>query len=142
LTQRNSAFGFLYANKFVRGEYLGLIFRLMLVGLILVYAFKDNSWVWSSVATTLLMYLIGFQILPLYEETNQKLTSKVLPVSEKQKIHDLRRLMIILFIIFGILMMVELLLNYKPIDSIQIVGIYVVAAGILAFLYLPSRIKK
>lgn len=81
----------------VRGsEYSGLYMRLVLIGGLLLYFIHDR---WFSLGIGgLFLYLIGFQLMPLYTQFRYMVLTHLYPVSAKQQSIALQRLLLVLLI--------------------------------------------
>lgn len=75
---------YLYARRFVRGsEYSGLFIRLVLVAGVILLFLKEF---WISLGISLLfIYLIGFQLIPIYTQFDYMVMTHLYPTPTKQK---------------------------------------------------------
>ena len=67
---------------FAREQYSGLFFRLTLIG-VLVLFFVQEWWL-SLGLGCMFLYLIGFQLLPMYNEFQYMILTHLYPIEEGQ----------------------------------------------------------
>lgn len=80
-----NTYDYLFIRSFLRGsEYSGLLFRLILVGGVLLF-FLQEFWI-ALVVALLFVYLIGFQLIPMYTQFDYMVMTQLYPISiEKNK---------------------------------------------------------
>ncbi|MFS0985290.1 ABC transporter permease [Enterococcus durans] len=132
---------YLYMRRFVRGtDFSGLVFRLTLIGGILIASMSDVYFI--SGIGALFIYLIGFQLLPLYNQFRYMTLVKLYPVQEEQKKRAIQKLLLgvllAVAILFGLLAAIVL----SGVEKVIPLIIYLVAAGLFVGLYAPARLKK
>ncbi|MHC5374061.1 ABC transporter permease [Enterococcus sp. LJL120] len=133
---------YLYARRMMRGsEFSGLYLRLVVIGSILL-AFLDDFYFSTGVAM-LFIYLIGFQMIPLYNQFKYMILTHLYPVSKKQQQSALEKL------IFGLLLFAAIVfggINFivLGISLDSLLAFVLLLAEVLLFVkfYIPSRIKK
>lgn len=137
----NNTYLYLYVRRIVRGsEFSGLFVRLVCIAVVLLH-FASSIYI-SVGLSILFLYLIGFQLLPLYDQFQYQLMVQLYPINEKQKLHALQKIIGLLLgsaaILFGVSSGIVLPMNEKLLPLI-INSIFV-----LLFIkwYLPARIKK
>ena len=133
---------YLYSRSFLRGsEYSGLYLRLLLLGGIVVYL--SNDFIMALVVGLVFVYLMGFQLIPIYSQFDYMVMTQLFPTPATQKKQAVSFLLLFLLfsavVIFGLLALIAL-------PSIQ-EGLLVLAAlaaevVIFTLLYVPQRLKK
>ncbi|QED47137.1 ABC transporter permease [Cytobacillus dafuensis] len=89
---QNVTFSHLYARTFLRaGDYFGLFIRLTLIGAGIIYFFSFG--LGQVLVVLLIVYLTGFQLVPLWNHHSNKLWIKLYPVNEQLKIQSFKRLL-------------------------------------------------
>lgn len=133
---------YLYARSFIRGsEYSGLFLRLVLVGGVILFFLKEF---WISMGVSLLfIYLIGFQLIPIYAQFDYMVMTQLYPVSQQQKKKAVSQLVSWLLIIAAILfsLFVVIALPQKVDALLVVVALLVEVVGFTKF-YIPYRLKK
>ncbi|MGM0789790.1 MAG: ABC transporter permease [Bacillota bacterium] len=77
--RQNNTFQYLYSHLFVRyNDYFYLYLRLTLIGLFVNYAMPTNGWVFSL----LILFMTGFQVIPLQHEIKQSVLLYPIPKSQ------------------------------------------------------------
>jgi ABC-2 type transport system permease protein len=140
---KRDTFGFLYARSFLRGsEYSGLVVRLSIIG-ILILVFVHQAWIAVAVAL-LLLYLIGFQLLPLYGQFDYMLLARIYPVDNATKARALEHLVTRLLGAIGVLFALVLLITLPNVTALKWGGIAAIFVEVILFarLYLPYRVKS
>lgn len=133
---------YLYTRSFLRGsEYSGLFIRLIIVAGVVLFFLKEF---WIALGISLLfIYLIGFQLIPIYTQFDYMVMTHLYPVLASQKKQAVSQLVIVALaiaaVIFSILVMISV--PDKMAGLIIVVALFV---EVLAFskLYVPYRLKK
>lgn len=137
-----NTFMYLYTHSFLRGsEYSGLFIRLVAIGGIILFFLTDF---WLSLGMSLIfVYLIGFQLIPLYAQFDYMVMTNLYPVPDKQKQQAINRLITILL---GIATFFFVLFSSIGLANIQEAGIILLALVVeivlFANYYVPQRLKK
>jgi ABC-2 type transport system permease protein len=132
----------LYARRFIRGtEFSGLYLRLLGLGSILL-VFITERWFALGVGV-LFIYLIGFQLLPLYHQFQYMTSAQLYPVAEQQKLSALQTLLrMALLVVALIFSVISSLVVASWMDRGIIVLSFFVIAVLFVELYVPYRLKK
>lgn len=133
---------YLYSRSFLRGsEYSGIFFRLVLVaGLLLL--FVPQFWLALLIAV-LFVYLIGFQMLPLYTQFDYMLLTNLYPIKAEKKQQALAQLLTYLLIIAGCIFSIAAIIGIGDIrQSIFIILAVVVESVLFLKVYVPYRLRK
>lgn len=140
--RKENTYLYLYARRMLRGsEYSGLYLRLVIIGSVMLYFVKDR---WFSLALgVLFIYVIGFQLVPLYNQFQYMVLTHLYPVAAEQKQKALQKLLLVLLLVVAVL--------FGGVAATQL-GSWldrgIVAVGFLAmvylfvYLYVPTRVKK
>ncbi len=140
-TQKNT-YLYLYARSFIRGsEYSGLFFRLLLVSGVIL-AFLPDFWMALAVSLVFI-YLIGFQLLPIYGQFDYMMMTQLYPVPMNQKKQAVGQLITLLLVIAGMILglLVMIMMSDKA-SAILIVVALAVEIFLFVKFYLPYRLKK
>ena len=140
-TTENTYF-YLYARSFLRGsEYSGLFLRLVLVAGVILFFLKEF---WISMGVSILfVYLIGFQLIPIYAQFDYMVMTQLYPVPKQQKKKAVSQLVSILLLITVFLFSLFVLLALpRKIDALFIVLTLIVEASLFAKFYVPYRLKE
>lgn len=139
--KQSNTYLYLFSRRALRGsEYSGLYFRLLVVGSILLVTLADVRFV--AVLAALFIYLIGFQMLPLYTQFDYISLTQLFPVSQSAKRQSLRNLIGGLLLGASLVFVLVSLVVVTPLESLLIFVILLIEIGLFLMLYLPSRIKK
>ncbi|MDT6980324.1 ABC transporter permease [Levilactobacillus zymae] len=133
---------YLYSRGMLRGtEFSGLVVRLTVIGMLLL-AFIQGRWL-PVILTALFIYLIGFQLLPFFQQYDDIVFTHVYPLSWDQRLGSFVTL------VTGILTTTAILLWLVVVavnrDLLTAGVTFVVAAievGYLARIYTPQRLKR
>ncbi|MDN6639675.1 MAG: ABC transporter permease [Tetragenococcus sp.] len=139
---QNNTYLYLYARRMLRGnEYMGLYLRLVILGGILLYFVADR---WFALGIGILfIYLIGFQLLPLYQQFQYMPLTKLYPLKEKQKLSAIQKLLGLLLTFCALVFAVIGWVSFT-----EWMSTLIMVAGFLLMVlffvqgYLPYRIKK
>ena len=141
LEQKNTYF-YLFARGFVRNsEYSGLFVRLTIVALLLIYAIH-NYWV-LTVIGALFIYLVEFQLLPLFKKYDAIVLTHIYPLTESQKQQSFQLLVTIVLLLQWLIMTLALLIFLGlHLTTFLPIIISLVMVIVLVKLYLPRQLQK
>lgn len=140
--KQSNTYLYLYARRMLRGsEFSGLYLRLVIIAGVLLYFLQD--FYFSLGISVLFIYLIGFQMIPLYGQFKYMVLTHLYPVSKKQKLAALQKLLrwllIVASILFGAIAFFALSMS---VSSLLILAALLVETFAFIQVYLPYRIKK
>ncbi|KRM23932.1 ABC transporter permease [Latilactobacillus graminis] len=132
---------YLYTRGFLRGtEFSGLYLRLVLLGGIIL-CFSHLWWL-SFALGCLLIYLVGFQLLPFYNQYDQIIFTHLYPVAPASQMHAFKQLLRTLLLVqatfFSIILLVTLGVTVEV--GLSIVGLFGLVIGFIQ-VYLPNRLS-
>ncbi|MEI5993704.1 ABC transporter permease [Candidatus Enterococcus mansonii] len=133
---------YLYARSFLRGsEYSGLFIRLVLVGGVILFFLKE-FWI-SMGVSVLFIYLIGFQLIPIYTQFDYMVMTHLYPVPVGQKKQAVSKLVTVLLFVAAILFSGFVLIALPDFtEGLMVVIVLLVEVVLFAKLYVPYRLKK
>jgi len=140
--QSDNTYLYLYARVVARGsEYSGLVLRLIVVGCVLLF-FTQSFWL-MAILGSLFIYLIGFQLIPMYHAFDYMLMTQLYPISYQQKsqavLKIIRYILVMTFVIYGLVSFIAL---PDKIQAVELIGIFLIVSVVLSFGYIPMRLKK
>jgi len=133
---------YLYARVFLRGnDFLGLAMRLTVLAVILLLMTADF---WPALLSALMaIYLIAFQLLPIYNQFDYMVLTKLYPVDPHQKKHAVVKLLsVVLTSVGAVLAAVSLLLLGVTRDGLIVTVLIFAEVWLFVTFYLPVRLKK
>lgn len=141
LTHKNT-YLYLYSRSFIRGsEYSGLFIRLTLVGTIVLIFL--NEFMLVLIVSLVIIYLIGFQMIPMYGQFDYMIMTELYPLSNQDKKVAVNTLVRLLLMIVGVIFsLLALIVLPNKLDSLLVVAAIFVEILLFTTLYLPSRLKK
>lgn len=133
---------YLFLHSFLRStSYSGLVLRLTLLGS-LILAFLDG-FILIILVAIVFVYLIGFQLIPLYNQFDYMLMSQLYPVSHQQQKKAITTLISQIVLISAFIFTVVSVFNLQTINEIiTLISALVSEIVLLHFFYIPSRLKK
>lgn len=140
--QQKNTYLYLYMRSFLRGtEYSGLFLRLTLIGSVLIGFIQE--WPIQLAVGCLFIYLIGFQLVPLYNQYDYMLLTQLYPISLLQKEKAVKQLILGLLVGVTIVYSIVLLLtnSFKIELGIQL-AVLCLETGIMVGWYIPKRLRK
>lgn len=139
--KQENTYLYLFARGALRGaEFGGLFFRLLIVGGVLLFSLNDFRFVVG--VSLLFIYLIGFQMIPLYSQFDYISATQLYPVTKKFKKAALQRLMVVLLFAAAIIFTLCSLVHLSIVGSLLLLVLLLIEIGLFAWFYLPARIKK
>lgn len=142
LGNKKDVYSYLYWRNFVRNsQYSGLYLRLTCLGGVIL-AFSQDFRLTLLVAA-LFIYLIGFQLMPMFFVYDEIVFIHLYPLSKKQKVMAFRCfLQLILYVTTGIYTIISLVTLKNIILSFSVMLVLGCLSWFLANKYLILRIKK
>ncbi|UQS82877.1 ABC transporter permease [Bombilactobacillus folatiphilus] len=132
---------YLFARGFVRNtEYSSLFLRLTVLSLLLI-AFLKNVWLITVIAS-LFLYLVEFQLIPLYKSYDTNVLFQIYPLTSVQKQHSFVQLLTVILVVQWFLDVLVLVLVYHLSSITFISGGLSLLVTICLLLYLPHQLQK
>ncbi|GCF95053.1 ABC transporter [Enterococcus florum] len=139
--KQENTYLYLFVRRALRGtEYSGLYLRLLAIGGILIATLQDVRF--AIGISVLLIYLIGFQLIPLYGQFDYISFVQLYPVSKKTKQQSLQKLLIALLLAAACVFTLVSLTQLPVTQSLFLLVILLVEVALFIGFYLPNRIKK
>lgn len=122
-------------------EFLNLLLRMTAFAVLLTLAVRDLAWVVGL--NLLLIYLTLYQLLPLYQQYDQNLMFRILPLAKNAKAAAFKKLMLRVLVlqvfVIGIVMFIFATQKLLILGGIMVLLIFVL---VLVQLYLPHKIQQ
>lgn len=133
---------YLFSHRLLRGsDFGGLYARLLVLGSLLLYFVTER---WFSIGLgCLFLYLIGFQLAPLYNQFQYMVMTQLYPLPQKQKARALQQLIVGLLLFAGLVFTLVSCFVYPDwVERAWLLGSFSLFSLIFGYLYLPRRWKK
>lgn len=126
----------------VRGsEFSGLVVRLTVIGMLLLY-FVRGEWL-PVVLVALFIYLIGFQLLPFFQQYDDVVFTHVYPVLPAQRLKSFVTLITLILSVAALLLWVVVVIANPHVLTAGItLLVEVVEVWYLARIYTPQRLAR
>ncbi|CAM3211328.1 ABC transporter permease [Vagococcus fessus] len=137
-----NTYRYLYARSFIRGaEYSGLVFRLTVVAVLIIASLKE--WPLILGISLLSLFLIGFQLIPLFNQFNYMTMTQLYPLTPQMKNQDFKNLVTKILSIVTVIIGITLIIFYpdKKLVGLIILAL-IVEILVFHFIYLPKRLQK
>ncbi|MFC6290067.1 ABC transporter permease [Levilactobacillus angrenensis] len=133
---------YLFSRGMVRGtDFSGLVVRLTVIGMLLLY-FVRGEWL-PVILAALFIYLIGFQLLPFFQQYDDVVFTHVYPVLPELRLKSFVKLVTLILSTTALLMWVVVVIA-NP--QLMTAGITLVVEAIevwyLARIYTPHRLAR
>lgn len=140
-TSENTYF-YLYLRSFLRGsEYSGLFLRLVVVAGVVLLLLQE-FWIALGIAV-LFIYLIGFQLIPIYAQFDYMIMTQLYPIPVSQKRRAVERLISLLLTIAAVLFAIMTMIALKqPLQAGAVILCLAVEVVLFTKWYVPYRLKK
>lgn len=135
-----------YTNLYWRGllrgdEYFGLMVRLTVIGGIAAY-FVHDKFV-TPLILVLIVYLIGFQLLPLYDNYDEIVFTRLYPTDAKMRQKNFNGVLVRSLSLVGFVMVLANVVGQFNLVTLIISVVLVIAEIMLfSFVYVPRRLAK
>ncbi|UQS83345.1 ABC transporter permease [Bombilactobacillus thymidiniphilus] len=141
-TKQANTYLYLFARTFIRNtDYSGLFLRLTIIAMLLAYAI--NNVVVITIVSALFIYLVEFQLIPLYKNYDNNVLLQIYPVTVAQKDNSLKQLLwLILLIQWLLITIVLVIIRGVTLAAVIPSGISLVFLIVLLMLYLPRQLQK
>lgn len=133
---------YLFTHRLLRGsDFGGLYGRLLVLGSLLLYFVEER---WFSIGLgCLFLYLIGFQLVPLYNQFQYMIMTQLYPLPTKQKERALQQLLVGLLLFASVIFTLVSFFVYSDwVERAWLFGSFSVFSLVFGYLYLPVRLKK
>lgn len=138
---QSNTYLYLYSRQFVRGtEYSGLFIRLVAIYCVCLY-FIEEYWI-VLILGVLFLYLIGFQMIPMYHRFRYMLLSELYPVSEAMQKRSFRTILAIILSSATLIFVIGVLLTQAIAQAGLIIAAFLVFDLFFLYVYVPQRLKK
>jgi ABC-2 type transport system permease protein len=134
---KDKAFDYLYLRTFLRsGDYFGLYLRLLIIGAVLLLTLPVGYA--TYLVPVLVLYLTGFQLIPMWRHHYNKLWLSIYPVQEKHRILAFTKMITVILISQTIILAAILIFVATWMEVVV-----VLVGGIMfAFLYVQGVVKR
>ncbi|KRO16673.1 ABC transporter permease [Lacticaseibacillus saniviri JCM 17471 = DSM 24301] len=139
--KQKNTWRYLYLRGFLRGtEFSGLFVRLTLIaGVLLLFV---NQWWLSALLAVLFVYLVGFQLIPFYQQYDEVVFVHLYPLPQGQKQQAFSRLVLVLLSAQVVVLTLISLIQWQLMNSGAIlIGGLLITAG-MAYWYVPFRLRR
>lgn len=140
--EQGHSYLYLFSHRLLRGsDFGGLYARLLVLGSLLLYFVAER---WFSIGLgCLFLYLIGFQLAPLYNQFQYMVMTQLYPLPQKQKARALQQLIVGLLLFAGLVFTLVSCFVYPDwVERAWLLGSFSLFSLIFGYLYLPRRLKK
>jgi len=140
--QHDHLYLYLFSRGMVRGsEFSGLVVRLTVIGMLLLY-FVRGEWL-PVVLAALFIYLIGFQLLPFFQQYDDVVFTHVYPVLPAQRLKSFVTLITLILSVAALLLWVVVVIANPHVLTAGItLLVEVVEVWYLARIYTPQRLAR
>lgn len=139
-TQRDT-FLYLYMRHFVRSnEYSGLFIRLTLIGGILLLL--NTSFYISLVMALVFVYLLLFQLVPLYRQFDPNVMTRLYPVSTEMKQRNIKTMLQGLGVIMSVIFFIAMIYPLGIVGSLCIFIVNLLETYLFTHILLKRQLKK
>lgn len=134
---KDKPFDYLYLRTFLRsGDYFGLYLRLLIIGAVLLLTLPVGYA--TYLVPVLVLYLTGFQLIPMWRHHYNKLWLSIYPVQEKHRMLAFTKMITVILISQTIILAVLLVFVATWMEVVVVL----VGGIIFAFLYVQGVVKR
>ncbi|KPB04913.1 ABC transporter permease [Bacillus sp. CHD6a] len=134
---KDKAFGYLYLRTFLRsGDYFGLYMRLLIIGAVLLLTLPVGYA--TYLVPVLVLYLTGFQLIPMWRHHYNKLWLSIYPVQEKHRILAFTKMITVILISQTVVLAALLVFVATWMEVV----VMLVGGILFAFLYVQGVVKR
>ncbi|WP_404449110.1 ABC transporter permease [Sutcliffiella horikoshii] len=134
---KDKSFDYLYLRTFLRsGDYFGLYLRLVVIGAVLLLTLPVGYA--TYLVPVLVLYLTGFQLIPMWRHHYNKLWLSIYPVEEKHRVLAFTKMITVILISQTIILAVLLAFVAAWLEA----GVVLVGGIIFSFLYVQGVVKR
>jgi ABC-2 type transport system permease protein len=139
--KHQNTYFYLFMHSFIRGsEYSGLVFRLSGIGGLFIFFIGQE--LPTLLIGMLFIYLIGFQLIPLYTQFDYMILTRLYPVNSVMKRKSMEKLVnSLLFFSATIFYLIGVISLKTPLAALFI-AVYALEIVLFTKVYLKMRIKK
>ncbi|MBA1434579.1 ABC transporter permease [Bombilactobacillus bombi] len=140
--KHRNAYLYLFARGFLRNsDYSGIFVRLTIICLLLIYAI--HNYLLITIITALFLYLVEFQLLPLYKNYDGIVLTQIYPLTQSQKQQSFQVLLLVVLGMQWLFIVITLLLcNHLTTQLLWPVVVSLLMVIFLLKWYLPRQLTK
>lgn len=139
--RQGNTWAWLLIRSFLRRtEFIGLYVRLIVIGAVIVAL--TSTWWLAALLAALFVYLIGFQLLPLYQVHDEIVFTYLYPLPDGQKAKAFRNLIVRLLALAAVLLALGAAIGLHWLAALCALGAGLVMTIVIGGWYLPLRLQK
>lgn len=132
---------YLFARTFLRGtSYFGLFGRLTAIGAGIL--FLSNSVIFNLGLGVLILYVTGFQLLPLYKEVSENVMVRLYPQAEEEKYTGFSQLFLRILMVQAVVFSVATWVGTNDVAGLVALGINILFVLLFIKGYARNRLTK
>ncbi|GAA0133305.1 ABC transporter permease [Paenibacillus sp. YSY-4.3] len=135
--KQGTSYRYLLMKTFVRSELLGIITRLTLLGMLIIY-WTGHSWIGAAVYV-FFIFIIGTQLSALRFVHRDSPAASYYPIMQGVRIKEVLRLITKLLLVLAVVLWLPLLAASAGTDSVLLISAGGLAAGVLLVLLLRAN---
>ncbi|WP_339149530.1 MULTISPECIES: ABC transporter permease [unclassified Sutcliffiella] len=134
---KEKSFHYLYLRTFLRsGDYFGLYLRLLIIGVVLLLTLPVGYA--TYLVPVLVLYLTGFQLIPMWRHHYNKLWLSIYPLKEEHRVHAFTKMITLILISQVIILAILLAFMATWLETAIVLG-----GGIaFSYLYVQGVVKR
>ncbi|BDR58510.1 ABC transporter permease [Xylocopilactobacillus apicola] len=130
----------LFLVTFLRsGTYLGLFIRLLLINSVVIFLLKGD--LFSLVLSVVFLYLLMFQLIPIFKEANDRIWFKIFPVLPNRWMEKFQIFLLKIGIVYTVIIAGIMLVN-NAMNALLFLGGGIIFTILFVKFYLVRRLKK
>lgn len=135
-------FTYMYWRAFIRsGQYSSLYLRLTALGMLMLF-FIPNFWL-ALIIAALFLYMLGFQLLPLFVVYDEVVFMHTYPIDSQKKFLAFAKVLFSLLLLSALLFVIPLAIQlHDPLKVMAAGALLLLESGFLARIYSKGRLKK
>lgn len=139
--ENRNTYLYLFKHAFFRNnDYFNLVLRLNLINIIVIFSINDIRI--TTIVNLVILYLIGFQMIPLYRHFDNHLLTAIYPINTKTKSDSLVKIIFFILLDSGLISVILSFLRFEWQMVLLNMIVLLIFTVIFCQFYLPKRIDR
>lgn len=139
--KQKETYTYLFLRRLVRGQEFSSLF-LSLTSFTLVIFFIFQNFIGNLLAGLLFIYLLGFQLLPLYDSFDYMTLTQLYPLDKKIKSRNFQKVLLVILLVEGFIFVLANLFILPITNWLIFVGVLLLEIFLFDYIYAPKRLQK
>lgn len=139
--KQEKTYTYLYTRRLLRGQQFSSLFLSLTTFSLFILLILQN-FIGNLLASMLFLYLLGFQLLPLYNSFEYMTLTQLYPFSKDLKKKDFQQILLSVLLVEGALFSLANFFVLSVSKSLLLLGILLLEIFLFCYIYTPKRLQR